>query len=242
MSSQNLNLYLTTEHECGYLTGHLATNLVPDPSVPMDMQLYSQLIELGYRRSGSHTYRPHCRHCEQCIPCRAPVNRFRPNRSQRRCLQVNQNCSTHLVKATYTEEHFELYRRYINARHAHGNMANPVPEDYKSFLYCDWSDTFFLELRENGQLLAVAVCDHVHSGLSAVYSYYTPDAPNRSLGTYCVLKMIEHTKLMELEYLYLGYLIQNSNKMKYKQCFRPLEAFIDNRWQDYHGGKPSVSL
>jgi len=242
MSSQNLNLYLTSEHECGYLPNQMATNLVPDPCVQMDMQLYSQLIELGYRRSGNHTYRPHCKHCEQCIPCRVHVNRFRPNRSQRRCLQINENCSTHLVKAAYTDEHFELYKRYINARHANSNMANPVPEDYKSFLYSDWSDTFFLELRENSQLLAVAVCDHIHSGLSAVYSYYAPDASNRSLGSYCVLKMIEHTKLMGLEYLYLGYLIHDSNKMRYKQFFRPLEVFIDNRWQDNHGSNPSASL
>ncbi len=242
MSSQNLNLYLTTEHECGYLPNHMATNLVPDPCVQMDMQLYSQLIELGYRRSGSHTYRPHCKHCKQCIPCRVPVNRFRPNRSQRRCLQNNKNCTIHRVTADYSDEHFELYKRYINARHAHSNMANPGPEDYKSFLYSDWSDTFFVELRENSQLLAVAVCDHVNSGLSAVYSYYTPDAPNRSLGTYCVMKMIEHTKLMGLEYLYLGYMIHGSNKMKYKQCFRPLEVFINNRWQDDHGSNSSASL
>ncbi len=242
MSSQNINLYLTTEHECGYLPNHMATNLVPDPCVQMDVQLYSQLIELGYRRSGSHTYRPHCQHCEQCIPCRVPASRFRPNRSQRRCLRKNDNCTIHQVTASYTDEHFELYKRYINARHAHGNMANPVPEDYKSFLYSDWSDTFFLELRENGQLLAVAVCDHVNSGLSAVYSYYTPDAPNRSLGTCCVLKMIEQTQRMGLEYLYLGYFINGSNKMRYKQCFRPLEVFIDNRWQDNHGDYSSAPL
>lgn len=242
MSSQNINLYLTTEHECGYLPNHMATNLVPDPCVQMDVQLYSQLIELGYRRSGSHTYRPHCQHCEQCIPCRVPVSRFRPNRSQRRCLRNNNDCTIHQVTADYTDEHFELYRRYINARHAHGNMANPVPEDYKSFLYSDWSDTFFLELRENGQLLAVAVCDHVNSGLSAVYSYYTPDAPNRSLGTFCVLKMIEQTQRMGLEYLYLGYLINGSDKMRYKQCFRPLEVFIENQWQDNHGDYSSVPL
>ena len=48
--------------------------------------------------------------------------------------------------------------------------------------------------------------------------------------------MIKHTKLAGLEYLYLGYLIHGSNKMRYKQRFRPLEVFIGNRWQDNHGG------
>ena len=242
MSSQNLNLYLTTEHECGYLPDHMATNLVPDPRVPMSMQLYSQLIELGYRRSGSHTYRPHCNGCRKCIPCRIPVIRFEPNRSQRRCLKVNSACTTHRVEADYIDEHFELYRRYVNARHADGNMANPLPEDYRQFLYSNWSDTFFLEIRDHSRLLAVAVCDHLNTGLSAVYSFFDPDATSRSLGTYCVMKMIEQTKLMGLEYLYLGYLIHESNKMKYKQFFRPLEVYIDNHWLDHHRSNTSDSL
>ena len=233
MSSQNLNLYLTAEHECGYLPERMATNLVPDPCVQMNMPLYSQLIEMGYRRSGIHTYRPHCKNCQQCIPCRIPVTSFKPSRSQRRCQQSNNNYSTHLVAADYTDEHFELYKRYINARHADSNMANPLPQDYRNFLYSDWSDTFFLELRENKQLLAVAVCDHVNSGLSAVYSYFNPELPNRSLGTFCVLKMIEQTKQMGLDYLYLGYLIHGSEKMRYKQFFRPLEVYVDNQWQPH---------
>lgn len=242
MSSQNINLYLTTEHECGYLPGHKATNLVPDPCVQMSMQLYSQLIEMGYRRSGSHTYRPHCKNCKECIPCRIPVDRFKPNRSQRRCLQTNRACSTSRVNSDFRDEHFQLYQQYINARHTFGNMANPMPQDYRNFLYSTWSDTFFLEFRENGRLLAVAVCDQVDSGLSAVYSYYEPSLTNRSLGTYAVLKMIEQTVAMGLDYLYLGYMILASDKMKYKQQFRPLEVYIDNQWQDYFRSDSGAAL
>jgi arginine-tRNA-protein transferase len=135
--------------------------------------------------------------------------------------------------AGFSDEHFSLYRRYINARHADGNMTNPLPEDYREFLYSDWSDTFFLEFREESRLLAVAVCDRVNSGLSAVYSYYDPYTPNRSLGTYCVLQMIEQARQMEFDYLYLGYLIHQSQKMSYKQLFRPLEVLIGSRWQDH---------
>jgi len=235
MSSQNLNLYLTTEHECGYLPGQTAVNLVPDPCVPMSMDLYGQLIELGYRRSGAHTYRPHCRNCRQCLPCRIDVNRFRPNRSQRRCLQTNSGCTSHRLRASYIDEHFQLYRRYINARHASGNMANPLPQDFENFLYSDWSDTFFLEFREDGQLLAVAVYDQTRSGLSAVYSYFNPDMNHRSLGTYCLLKTIEMAGQLGLDYVYLGYLIDDCGKMRYKQNFRPLEVYKDNQWQDFVG-------
>ena len=116
-------------------------------------------------------------------------------------------------------------------------MENPLPKDYKTFLYSDWSDTFFLEFRENGRLLAVAVCDRVKSGLSAVYSFFDPGMSNRSLGTYCVLKMIDQAALQGLDYLYLGYLIHDSGKMRYKQNFRPLEIFSDNLWRNYLGRK-----
>ncbi|NNL07236.1 MAG: arginyltransferase [Gammaproteobacteria bacterium] len=242
MSSQNLNLYLTTEHECGYLPDHRATNLVPDPCVQMSMPLYSQLIELGYRRSGSYTYRPHCSNCRQCIPCRIPVARFRPNRSQKRCLQANRDCLIEMKNAGFSDEHFSLYQRYINARHVDGNMANPLPEDYSHFLYSDWSDTFFLEFREESQLLAVAVCDRVNTGLSAVYSYFEPDKPNRSLGTYCVLKMIEQARRMGLDHLYLGYLIHQSQKMRYKQYFRPLEVLVGHRWKDHDRSEIHAAL
>lgn len=231
MSSQNINLYLTAEHACSYLPDRMATNLVPDPKMPMTMALYGQLIQLGYRRSGNHTYRPHCKHCQECIPCRIPVRRFRANRNQRRCLQANRSCSTRVAGASFQQAHFDLYQRYINARHADGSMANPTPDEYSSFLYSDWSDTLFLEIYDEDELLAVAVCDRVDTGLSAVYSFFKPDDPSRSLGTLCILKVIELAQNMKLDYVYLGYLIHNNRKMTYKQAFQPLEIFQLNSWK-----------
>ena len=152
-------------------------------------------------------------------------------------MQANRSCETRLVKPEYQDSHFELYRRYINARHGDGNMANPEPEDYRQFLYSNWCDTLFFEINENGRLLAVAVCDRVDNGLSAVYSYFEPDLPARSLGIYCVLEMIRHARTAGFDYLYLGYLIRDSQKMKYKQAFHPLEVFNDNAWGRMHASK-----
>jgi len=146
MRSQNINLYLTTEHACGYLPDRMATNLVPDPKKQMNMELYSQLIQLGYRRSGGHTYRPHCQHCQECLPCRIPAEFFTPNRSQKRCLKHNEDLTTRIVPACFSAAHFELYRNYVNSRHGDGDMVNPEPEDYKNFLYSEWSNTFLLSL------------------------------------------------------------------------------------------------
>jgi arginine-tRNA-protein transferase len=204
---------------------------VPDPALSMSMPLYSHLIELGYRRSGLHTYRPHCRLCNACIPCRIPVRQFVPRRKQRRAEQANEDCTIRLTEAGFSEERFALYSRYLNARHSEGGMANPQPDDFSNFLYCDWSDTRFLEVRRQNELIAVAVCDVVTNGLSAVYSFFNPYERGRSLGTFCVLQLISQTRQMGLGHVYLGYLIMESRKMRYKADYRPLEIFRDNRWQ-----------
>jgi arginine-tRNA-protein transferase len=230
MSSQNIHLYLTSEHDCGYLPDRMATNLVPDPTRQMDMALYSQLIQLGYRRSGDFTYRPHCNDCAACLPCRVPVAKFTPNRSQRRCLKDNLDLTTNIVRAEYSDEHFELYRTYINSRHSDGSMVDPEPQDFSNFLFSPWSDTHFLEVRKDNRLVAVAAFDRTDSALSAVYCYFDPEESTRSLGTYCILQQIEQTKTMGLDHLYMGYWIKDCQKMNYKVRFQPMEIFANNTW------------
>mgnify|MGYP001089472877 CR=1 FL=1 len=232
MNSRHLQLYITAETPCSYFTGRKSRNLVPDPVVPMNMPIYSQLIQHGFRRSGSYSYRPHCKHCHDCIACRIPVHDFQANRSQQRCYKRNKDLKLSVVKACFTEEYFVLYSRYLNSRHGDGSMADPTKEDFEQFLYSDWSNTRFLELRLNGQLLAVAVTDFTSQALSAVYSFFEPELAKRSLGTCCILKQIEYAKELGLEYLYLGYWISKHNKMHYKRNFTPLQLYIDEQWQE----------
>ena len=234
MSSEHIQLYLTAEHECSYLPDRMASNIVPDPNLAMDMSIYSYLIQLGYRRSGDFIYQPRCQGCEECRPCRIPVAQFSPRKNQQRCLKKNQDLTLNMVKAGYSDEYFELYRDYLNARHTNGEMSNPTADDFKQFLYCDWSNTYFLEVRKNERLLAVAVTDVTPSGLSAVYTYFDPTESKRSLGTFCILQQIQQIKEMQLEYLYMGYWIKDCQKMKYKTQFQPMQVFIDNVWQPCH--------
>lgn len=230
MRSQNIHLYLTTSHDCGYLPDRIATNLVPDPKIQMDMAVYSQLIALGYRRSGQFTYRPHCNDCDECQPCRLVVDRFMPRRNQRRCSRLNHDLEISTCRAHFSQEHFELYTDYINARHSDGDMVNPTQLDYQNFLYADWSNTRFIEARLHDKLVSVAVYDEVADGLSAVYSFFKPELNSRSLGTFNILLMQEHASKLKLPYLYMGYLIDGCKKMQYKSAFQPLQCFIDSRW------------
>ena len=136
-----------------------------------------------------------------------------------------------VVDADFSEEYFALYQRYLNSRHVDGSMAHPVEDDFRHFLFCDWCDTRFLEFRQNEELVAVAVMDMVSDGLSAVYSFFDPDLQNRSLGTYCILKQIEYAKQQQGDYVYLGYWIDNHEKMHYKKNFKPLQRYINEQWQ-----------
>ena len=85
----NIRVYQTVEHPCGYWPERQARDLVLDPVDPMLPGLYGPSLAMGFRRSGSHVYRPHCATCQACTPVRIPVERFRPSRSQRRCLERN---------------------------------------------------------------------------------------------------------------------------------------------------------
>lgn len=231
MNTRHLQFYVTKEMPCSYYANRKSRNLVPDPDIPMNMPIYNQLIRHGFRRSGKFSYRPYCNGCQACIACRIPVNDFMTSRSQQRCLKNNSDLSLSVIRAGFTEEYFDLYRRYLNSRHRDGSMADPGKEDYEQFLYCNWCDTRFLEFRIDSNLVAVAVTDFVSDGLSAVYSFFDPELKKRSLGTWCILQQIDYAKQLELEYVYLGYWIENHDKMHYKTNFKPLQLYLDQQWR-----------
>lgn len=226
-----MQFYITPPHNCGYLPQRQAVNVFADPFAAMNMPMYGRLIHLGFRRSGRHVYRPHCPDCHACVATRVPVAGFCPDRSQRRNRAQNADLEVVIRGTEYREEHFELYRRYVNLRHAGGEMENPTPDSYAAFLRANWADTWFVEFRAAGALLCVAVVDRIEDGLSAVYTYYDPDQPRRGLGVHAVLWQIEHARQLGLPYVYLGYWIAGHAKMGYKQRYRPIEAFQNGRWQ-----------
>ena len=225
-----LKFFATPPHDCSYLDEQQATTLFVDPAAEIDNALYSSLSEFGFRRSGRHVYRPHCADCNACVPVRIPVADFRPRRSQQRIMRRNQDLSVRIAEPGLTSENYDLYARYIEARHADGDMHPPSPEQFRSFLLCDWSETRFVEFREDDRLIAVAVTDQVRSGLSAIYTFFDPQAERRSLGVHCILWQIEEARRIGHAHVYLGYWIKQCQKMRYKTDYRPLEMFIGERW------------
>ncbi|HUS24162.1 MAG TPA: arginyltransferase [Candidatus Binatia bacterium] len=231
MTGPRPRLLFGAEHRCSYLEDRMARSVFIDPQLPMDPARYGALLDLGFRRSGTYVYRPACGACQQCRPARVPVARFVPTRAHRRCLKRNEDL--HLkVETELGPEHFALYRRYLYARHPGGGMN---PEDrvaFRSFLASAWGEGEILALRDaGGRLLCGAVVDRVPQGLSAVYTYYEPDQPARSLGTCAILRQIARAQELGLSYLYLGYWIPDSRRMDYKKQFQPLETLGPDGWR-----------
>ncbi|PCJ32301.1 MAG: arginyltransferase [Gammaproteobacteria bacterium] len=230
-SDNQIQFYQDAPHDCSYIAGRQAQNIYPDPNKPMTNHLYSQLIAHGFRRSGDHSYRPNCGECQSCVPVRINTKKFKLSRSQRRCLSRNKTLSRTILPAEFKREHYDLYCRYLTARHVGGGMDNPTIESYSHFLISDWSETRFIEFREEGKLISVAVTDIVENSLSALYTFFDPDFEARSLGTYSILQQINLAQELGLTWLYLGYWIEDCQKMKYKQNFSGLEGYIEQDWQ-----------
>jgi arginine-tRNA-protein transferase len=227
---RDIKVYTTYPHSCSYLQQREATTLFVDPRQEMDQALYSRLSLIGFRRSGSHVYRPHCDNCNACIPARIPVASFQPNRSQRRTLKRNADLVVEQTSGIADDAAYSLYERYIGARHADGDMYPPDREQFDSFLNDAWNCTRYYRFHAAGRLVAIAVVDELCDGLSAIYTYFCPEEQARSLGTYAVLWQIERAQQQDLDYLYLGYWIKGCRKMSYKSAYRPLELYINNRW------------
>ena len=230
-SQRELQFYLTAAYPCSYLPGRMARSLVAMPNELVDTAVYSELIRLGFRRSGVHNYRPQCSQCEACVPVRLVVDEFRPNRTQRRTWKTNSSLTASVHELHYNPEHHALYRRYQSSRHAGGGMDQDDREQYERFLLQSHVDTHLVEFREGDALRMISVIDTVRDGLSSVYTFYDPDLPRASFGTYNILWQAELCQQLGLPYLYLGYWIADSEKMSYKTKFQPLQGLVDGRWQ-----------
>ncbi|MEH6579452.1 MAG: arginyltransferase [Amphritea sp.] len=228
---KTLHFYATPEHECSYLEGFEAKTLFVDPQEIITTDAYSQLSDLGFRRSGKHVYRPYCSNCQACISVRVEAKNFQPSKSQKRIWNKNRDLSVASVPAQFYQEYYDLYAKYINARHADGDMYPPTPEQFSTFLIENNQKGCFYEFRDaTGKLVGLAVSDHLNQGISAIYTFFDPEQTSRSLGTFAIIWQIKEVQRMDLEYLYLGYWIRECRKMSYKVAYHPLEMLLHGQW------------
>ncbi len=168
---------------------------------------------------------------------RVEVDGFGANRSQRRSWKQHHHLDATLHTLEDRAEYFQLYRRYQNTRHRDGGMDNDSPGQYRSFLLQSHVDSMLVEFREAGVLRMVSIIDVLADGLSSVYTFYEPDIAGSSFGTFNVLWQIELCRKLQLPFLYLGYWIQQSQKMAYKANYQPLQSLLNGTWQKFVPGE-----
>jgi arginine-tRNA-protein transferase len=198
-----------------------------------DASRLALLTENGFRRSGDYIYRPHCKQCRDCESLRIPAARFSPSRSQKRIIRKNSDLHVSMHKAVFKQEHYQLYQAYIDSRHHNGDMYPASEAQYRSFLLSDFETARFIEFRNPGnKLIAVSVIDILPDALSAIYTFFDPLQTTRSPGSYAILWQLDFCKTEHLTHLYLGYYIPDSQKMAYKNKYKPHQLYQNEQWLD----------
>jgi arginine-tRNA-protein transferase len=237
MSSTSYQLGVSKTFPCNYLPDQEERLLIAVDERLHTSENYAWLMTQGFRRSGEQSYRPHCPTCNACQSIRVIVPEFSASKSQKRSKKRNANL---IIKqsSVLKDSYYSLFENYINTLHRDGSMFPANYEQFKSFLSCNLTKQLFIEtwLPANDdliedQLVCIAVTDVLSNGLSAVYTFYHPDYKANGLGIFSILTQLNLCKEMALPYLYLGYQIDDCQKMNYKNRYFPFERFIDNEWQ-----------
>ena len=234
--------FITAPAPCPYLEGRLERKVFTHLMSADAQQLHDSLSQGGFRRSQNIAYRPACEGCSACVSIRIPAAKLRWKRCFRRTWRANCDLIAQNVPAKATSEHYNLFRRYLDARHGEGGMADMTLLDFAAMVEETFVDTRLIEYRlrpkitlagpdsRQGALVGVALTDVLQDGLSMIYSFFDPEFGPRGLGTYMILEHIDRAMRLGLVYVYLGYWVTGSSKMDYKARFLPQERLLREGW------------
>ena len=227
------------ERLCPYIPGRIAREEVFG-AVEFPAELYHDLMNYGFRRSGMYFYRPVCEACSECTPIRIHAGEYRPTKSQRRILRKNREIDVRVASPRFTKQKFSIYSDYLASQHNRG--PDHSSSTLRNFLYTSPVRTLEFEYRLRRRLLAVGIVDICSRSLSSVYAFYDPAFSSKSLGTFSAIQEILtwqksisclgtfsaiqeilFCQVYNIPHYYLGFLVRDNPSMNYKARFKPHE-------------------
>ncbi|GAK53412.1 arginine-tRNA-protein transferase domain protein [Candidatus Moduliflexus flocculans] len=228
MSQQTFFLYQSFPMDCPYLDNQVWVFRGFDADTIEPAQ-YDELLSRGFRRSGTTVYHQHCPNCRACLPLRIDARRFAPTTSQRRVLRKNQDVRYTRTRAAFAGEDFALYRRYVDARHPSDH--SPDADSYREFLINSPVTSELMRYYVADRLIGIGWIDMQPDSISSVYCAFDPDESDRSPGTFSILQQVALARSLGKAWVYLGFWVEQSRKMSYKNKFHPCQILRNGRWQ-----------
>ena len=231
---KNPQFYVTAPQDCPYLEKQVERKLFTALYGSNSRRLNNSLSKQGFRRSQNVLYRPSCSNCKACMSARISSPKFKLSKSQKRIQFRNKDVIRVVKPPVATDQQYDLFKRYINARHPNGGMSDMDANDFTAMIEETNVESKIVEYyaNKNGtpELISFSLVDILDDGISMVYSVFDPDIKERSLGTYMIIDHNDLASEMKLKFVYLGYWVKGSSKMDYKKRFSPLEVFTEDKW------------
>ena len=196
---------------------------------PISERVMELFLASGYRRNGDCLYTMHCKECRACVPIRLRPQLFRPNRNQKRSVKVNSDVEVEFMPLRADEENIALCDKFLKERYPREN--NSARGYFHDFFLTTIVSSAQLQFRVGGRLIGTSIIDIGYNWLNAVYFYFDPEEAKRSLGTFNIMNLVDVCLDWGVEYLYLGYLIEDVSAMSYKKNFNPHFILTDEKWR-----------
>jgi arginyl-tRNA--protein-N-Asp/Glu arginylyltransferase len=230
--------YVAPPSPCGYLPAE-TWRLEYEQVSNITATEYRDRMAAGWRRFGDTLFRPRCPTCRSCRTLRVLVERFKPDRSQRRVQKANEGIVT-VTRGTpaVTRAKLELYDRFHAFQSENKDWPEHGPKDANEYAHSFANNPFPTQewcYYLDDRLIGVGYVDDLPGALSAIYFFYEPDERHRSLGTWNVLCIIDYARQRQLPHVYLGFYVAGCRSMEYKARFAPNQIRCDDgQWRDFN--------